>query len=82
MAMVIKPIGPNDLTETARLVNESSRGHSFEFDLDLAKFLGLSSYWNFSYYHSSIAYANGVGAGVLLNTVEPQVRSATRFIGV
>src|SRR5215471_8656435 len=79
MAMVIKPIGPNDLTETARLVNESSRGRSFEFDLDLAKFLGLSNYWNFSYYHSSIAYANGVGAGVLLNTVEPQARECYSF---
>jgi hypothetical protein len=79
MAVVIKPIGPNDLTEAARLVNESSRGHSFEFDLDLAKFLGLSSYWNFSYRHSSIAYANGVGAGVLLNTVEPQAQECYSF---
>jgi hypothetical protein len=75
----IRPIGLENLEDVVRVMNGSSRGHVFEFGLDVGRFLSISWFWNFSYRHSRIGYAGTEAAGVLLNSVDPDAHDAYSF---
>jgi hypothetical protein len=77
--VVIKLIGPADLPHIPQLVNKSSKDHSFAFDINLGSFLALSSYWDFSYQHSYIAYIGNEAVGVLLSVVDTAARESYSF---
>jgi len=79
MRTELKAIRPEQLPAVLKVINESSAGHSFQFDLDLVKYLYLSRFWNFSYQHSYLALAESVPAGVLLNCVDPSHNEAFSF---
>jgi hypothetical protein len=76
---VIKLIGPTDLPEIPQLVNNSSQVHSFAFDINVGSFLALSSYWDFSYQHSYIAYIGSQPAGLLISAVDRAARECYSF---
>jgi len=61
------------------VMNQSSDGHLFQFRLTPIEFLGLSSFWNFSYAHSRLARVNGHAAGVVLNAVDASDGEAWSF---
>jgi hypothetical protein len=79
MATQLKNIGAADLPAVVRILNESSAGYSFQFQLDAMKFLLLSRFWNFSYETSYLACAGPEPAGVVLNCVDPAGSEAYSF---
>ena len=52
----IQAITLQNLDDAVYLMNESSRGMSFEYNLEMFGFLSLARYWNFSYENSLIRY--------------------------
>src|SRR5215469_13404367 len=79
MRFTIKLIEAADISDVIAVINESSRGLSFELRLDRTKFLALSSFWNFSYRHSYIAFIGGELAGVVINAVDPEGRESYSY---
>jgi hypothetical protein len=79
MGTELKTIGAADLMAVVRILNESSAGYSFQFQLDLVKYLNLSRFWNFDYESSYLAWAGSDPAGVVLNCVDPAGGEAYSF---
>lgn len=79
MGTELKAIRAADLSAIVRILNESSAGHSFQFHLDLVKYLNLSRFWNFSYDFSYLAWAGPEPAGIVLNCVDPMGSEAYSF---
>jgi GNAT superfamily N-acetyltransferase len=79
MGTELKPISAANLPDVVRIMNESSAGHSFQFRLDVLKYLHLSRFWNFSYESSYLAWAGSQPAGVVLNCVDPAAGEAYSF---
>src|ERR1700749_1734937 len=79
MSAVPRRIDLENLPDAIHLMNESSRGMSFEYQLDTFSFLSLSRYWNFSYEHSRIGYVEGEPAVLILNCVDPSAQEAFTF---
>jgi hypothetical protein len=80
MPFAIRLIETADIPNAVAVINKSSRGHSFELQLDGTKFLALSSFWNFSYRHSYIAFTDqGEPAGVVVNSVDPDTRETYSY---
>ncbi len=67
------------LPDLIRLLNQTSRGTSLEYHLDLFSFLALKRYWNFSYDHSLIRYVDGEAAALILVCTDPVAREAYTF---
>ena len=65
MAHEIRRITAADLSDVVHVINGSSAGFSFQFNVDLAQFLSLSRLWKFSYSHSYLGFIDGKPAGVL-----------------
>jgi GNAT superfamily N-acetyltransferase len=72
-------IHPGNLDDLIHVMQRSSEGSVFQFDVDLFKFLALSRFWNFSYQHSFLSYVDGQPAGLILNAVEPALHEAYTF---
>src|SRR4051812_46331133 len=72
----LRPMGLENLPDVIRLLNESSRGTSLEFHLDMFGFLYFSRYWNFSYKYSLVRYVEGEPAALMLNCTDRKTRSA------
>lgn len=75
----LQTINLQNLNDVIYLINESSRGMSFEYDLETFGFLSLARYWNFSYEHSLIRYVDGEAAAVIINCVDPDAHDAYTF---
>jgi hypothetical protein len=69
----------DNIMDAIAVMNASSAGRTFAFDLDLFKFLSLSRFWRLTYPYSHVAYVEGQPAGVLLNSVDPAAREAYTF---
>jgi|SRR5580704_1103870 hypothetical protein len=79
MSAESRTINQDNLSDAIELINESSRGMSFEYHLDTFSFLSLSRYWNFSYDHSLIHYVDDEPAALILNCVDPAAQDAFTF---
>jgi hypothetical protein len=79
MSFAIRLIQTTDIANVVALINESSLGLSFELRLDRTKFLALSSFWNFSYRHSYIAFMAQEPAGVVINSVDLEGRESYSY---
>lgn len=79
MSLDLRPVTPENLESVVDLINGSSRGLNFQFELNVFKFLTLSRFWNFSYSHSYVGYLGGEPAGVLLNVADAPEREAFSF---
>jgi hypothetical protein len=75
----LRPINLHNVRDAVHLMNESSRGMSFEYNLDMFSFLSLARYWNFSYDHSLLRYVDGEPAALILNCIDPEVHDAFTF---
>lgn len=75
----VRPLTLDNVMDAITVVNASSAGRTFAFDLDLFKFLTLSRFWRLTYAYSYVAYVEGQPAGVLLNSVDPAAREAYTF---
>lgn len=79
MATDFRPLGIDNLEHAAHIMNGSSRGRSFEFNLDVTQFLALARFWSFSYGHSYVGYLHGEPAGIVLNSVDADAREGYSF---
>lgn len=79
MAVGLHTIGLQNLDQVIHIINESSRGMSFEYHLDTWGFLSLSRYWNFSYEHSVIGCVEDEPGALMINCTDPQVHDAYTF---
>lgn len=75
----LRPINLQNVHDAVHLMNESSRGMSFEYNLDMFSFLSLARYWNFSYEHSMLRYVDGEPAALILNCIDPEFHDAFTF---
>jgi len=75
----IQAITLQNLDDAVYLMNESSRGMSFEYNLEMFGFLSLARYWNFSYEHSLIRYVENEPAALIINCVDTQAHDAFTF---
>ena len=75
----LRPINASNLDDVIHVIKGSSSGFVFQFDLDFFSFLALSRFWNFSYEHSFLSYADNEPAGVLINCVNPAEHDAFSF---
>jgi hypothetical protein len=75
----ICPINLQNVRDAVYLMNESSRGMSFEYNLDMFAFLSLARYWNFSYEHSLLRYVDGEPAALILNCIDLAAHDAFTF---
>jgi hypothetical protein len=75
----LRAINLHNVSDAVHLMNESSRGMSFEYNLDMFSFLSLARYWNFSYEHSLLRYVDGEPAALILNCIDPEVHDAFTF---
>jgi hypothetical protein len=66
----LRRISPADIPDVANIMNESSRGHMFQFRLDPMQYLFWSNFWQFSYDHSYIGFVDSQPAGVVLNCID------------
>src|ERR1044072_8884355 len=83
MSYTVRRIGPADIADVASIMNESSRGHMFQFQLDPMQYLFLSNFWQVSYDHSYIALLDSRPAGVVLNCIDrPENESYSFYWGV
>ncbi len=76
MSVEIQRIHPGNLQDVVEVVNRSSSGHVFQYNLDVFGFMALSRFWNLSYEHSFLCYVANRPAGVMLNAVDPAEREA------
>lgn len=72
----VRRVGPDNVEAVTHILNASSHGHSFAYDLDVVRFLAMAGLWNISYVHSFAAYWGGEPAGVVLNSVDAPSREA------
>jgi hypothetical protein len=72
----LRPISLDNIPDVIRLWNESSRGTSLEYHLDMFGLLNFSRYWNLSFKHSLVRYVENVPAALMLNCTDQQTRSA------
>lgn len=75
----LRPINLHNVGDAVHLMNESSRGMSFEYNLDMFSFLSLARYWNFSYEHSLLRYVGREPAALILNCIDPEIHDAFTF---
>jgi hypothetical protein len=69
-------LSPENLPDSIRILNESSRGMSFEWHLDLFGFLALARYWNISEQHTLLGYEDGQPAALIITATDPETREA------
>jgi hypothetical protein len=69
-------LSPENLPDAIRILNESSRGMSFEWHLDLFSFLALARYWGISEQHTLLGYEEGQPAALIITATEPDTREA------
>src|SRR4051794_27055368 len=79
MPSSVRPIGLADIPAVASIMNDSSRGHGFEFRVQPIDFLFLSSLWQFSYRHSYLGLIDSEPVGVVLNCLDAASREAYSF---
>jgi hypothetical protein len=72
----LRPISLDNFPDVIRLWNESSRGTSLEYHLDMFGLINFSRYWNLSYKHSLVRYVENIPAALMLNCADQQTRSA------
>ncbi len=72
----LRTINLQNLPDVIHIMNESSRGMSFEWNLDIFTFLAFLHYWDFSYEHSLIGYVEGEPAAVIINCIDPASHEA------
>src|SRR4030095_10369642 len=75
----LRTINAANLDDLIHVIKGSSSGFVFQFDLDFFNFLALSRFWNFSYEHSFLSYADNQPAGDLINCVNPAEHDAFSF---
>ncbi|HWR49883.1 MAG TPA: hypothetical protein VN428_02180 [Bryobacteraceae bacterium] len=75
----LRPLTLNCVNDAIAVMNASSAGRTFAFQLDLVKFLMLSRFWCLTYPYSYVAYVGGEPAGVLLNSVDSAAMEAYSF---
>jgi hypothetical protein len=75
----LRRILPADIADVANIMNESSRGHMFQFRLDPMQYLFLSNFWQFSYDHSYIGFVGSQPAGLVLNCVDRPANESYSF---
>jgi hypothetical protein len=76
MSADLRTINLQNLPDVIRLMNESSRGMSFEWNLDLLSFMAFLRYWDFSYEHSLIGYVENEPAALIINCANPESHEA------
>lgn len=69
-------LSPENLPDAIRILNESSRGMSFEWHLDLFSFLALARYWGVSEQHTLLGYEEGQPAALIITATDPETREA------
>lgn len=79
MSLIIRALTQHNQQDAIDLLNQSSKGTSLQYDLDIFGFRWLARYWNFSYEHSLISYMNEVPAALMLNCVDPDAHDAYTF---
>lgn len=79
MAEESRPLSPENLPDAIRLMNESARGTSLEWHLDLLSFLTLARYWNISFEYTLLGYVDGEPAALIINCTDPEIREAYTF---
>jgi hypothetical protein len=75
----LQKISAATLGDVIKVLNESSRGTSFEWNFDLFSFLSLSRYWNFSLEYTLIRYVDNQPAAIVVNCADPEAREAYNF---
>ncbi len=65
-----------NLPGAIRIMNESSRGMSFEWHLDFFGFLALARYWGISEQHTLVGYEEGLPAALIIACADPDTREA------
>ena len=65
--------------DAIQILNISSRGMSFEWQLELFSYLLLWQYWNFTPQYSLIRYVDAEPAAIALNCADPESREAYNF---
>jgi len=75
----VRSITSKNLPDAIRLLNESSRDTSLQYNVDFFDFLGLKRFWNFSLSHSLIRYIDNQAAAIAINCADPETRHAYTF---
>lgn len=70
------PLTLQNLPDAIRIMNESSRGMSYEWHLDMFGFLNFARYWNVSFEHTLLGYVSGEPASLIVNCTDPEARDA------
>ena len=76
MADEPRMLSMENLPDAIRILNESSRGMSFEWHLDLFGFLALARYWGASEQHTLLGYEEGQPAALIITSTDPETREA------
>lgn len=79
MAQEIRSLDLQTLPAALSLLNESTRGTSFESNLDFISFMLLAQFWNFSFNHSLLLYVDGEPAGLAMHCVDPELHEAFTY---
>jgi hypothetical protein len=75
----LRPITTKNLSDAIRLLNESSRDTSLQYNVDFFGFLAIRQFWNFSLGYSLIRYIDGLPAAIAINCADPQTHEAYNF---
>lgn len=76
MAEEARKLSLENVSDAIRILNESTRGMSFQWQFDFIGFMNFALYWNISFEHTLIGYFDGEPAALIINTVDPDTRSA------
>jgi GNAT superfamily N-acetyltransferase len=79
MSFLIKATSDNDIDAIIRVINDSSEGFSFKFQLDRTSFAACARFWNFSFEHSYLGYVDSHPVTVVINSVDCVAREGCTF---
>lgn len=79
MSESLRTISALNLGDAIHILNSSSRGMSFEWQLELFSYLMLWQYWKFTPQYSLIRYIDDEPAAITLNCADPESREAYNF---
>jgi hypothetical protein len=79
MSGYFRSITLQDMPDVIRILNESTRGTSLEYNLDFVGFMSLWRYWNFSSQYSFIGSVENEPSAIVLTSIDPEERDAYTF---
>jgi len=79
MAVELQTISQQNLPDFIRVLNESSRDTSLDYNLDFLGFQALWRYWNFSPTHSLLRYVGEEPAAIAIHSVDPSSQQGYAF---